>query len=585
MALPFKQIVDADSQADHGRPRSVRPGSVWSVPPWVSTRCYALGTPSARAMITNARWWTSILLVDASAELWNLLPSRFTLGDIAAVLRSIGIEINDTDSRTEVVAFLESLHSEGLLRSEEAGNPEPDHRAAKAAFDGGAVLNSIEADFFDWLVDRGLLPTAMIELTYRCNQRCVHCFNPGAAHAPGKQPRRNGSDLGTEDIHGLLRQLAESGVFVLTFSGGEPSLRPDLVPILQEARRLGFPFDVYTNGQLSADCLREICALWPRTVGISLYSSVAEIHDATTGVKGSFQRALDSVRLVAGAGVRATVKCPLMRHTVFGYKKLLELCDELNALPQIDFHITAGMDGDPACTVHQILDEQALKSVMSDPHLGMHVGPEVPNFGRRPRALDGPVCGAGRYSLSIAPDGTVYPCNGLPLNLGNIRFSSLAEIRGGTALAAWRSVTLADFDECGLYAHCAYCNHCPGMAMAEKGDLLAASKTCCVTARARMNLSEEVRTAQAATIAALPGFGRDSSIRMPVTSTQAPEPCNSICDPRRLSPEQIAERIARIHEEGNTRRKKKIPQSGSPAAENIKEADVERRDRFREFGR
>ena len=257
MTSPATSIVEADPRADREQPRSVRPDAVWSVPSWVSSRCYELGTPSARAMITNARWWTSILLEDASAELWNLLPPHFTLSDLAPVLRSVGMEIDDAECRTAVTAFLETLRDEGLLWCDDGGNSQPDHPTAKAAFDAGGALNSIEAAFFDWLVDRRMLPTAMIELTYRCNQRCVHCFNPGAAHAPEERSRRHGSELSTAEVFALLRQLAESGVLIVTFSGGELSLRPDLIPILQEAKRLGFAFDVYTNGQLSEQCLRE----------------------------------------------------------------------------------------------------------------------------------------------------------------------------------------------------------------------------------------------------------------------------------------------------------------------------------------
>ena len=61
--------------------------------------------------------------------------------------------------------------------------------------------------------------------------------------------------------------------------------------------------------------------------------------------------------------------------------------------------------------------------------------------------------------------------------------------------------------------------------------------------------------------------------------------CGSPCDPRRLPSQQFAGQIEKIHREGNLRRKNKIPQSGSPAAENIREADVDRKDRLREFGR
>ena len=99
-----------------------------------------------------------------------------------------------------------------------------------------------------------------------------------------------------------------------------------------------------------------------------------------------------------------------------------------------------------------------------------------------------------------------------------------------------------------------------------------------------MNMSQEVQAAKAA-LAVSPEFGRDSTIRMPVASLPVLGGCNSICDPRRLSSRQFVERIERIHQEGNLRRKNMVPQSSSPAAENIKEADVQRKDRLREFGR
>ncbi len=582
MNVPLGQS-GADRRVDDEQPPSVRPDAAWFIPPWVSSRSYALGTPSARAMITNARWWTSLLLVEASAELWNMLPPRFTLSDIAPRLRSVGIEIENPESRSEVLGFLDSLHREGALCCEAAANPQPDHRATKAAIDSGAVVNSIEGEFCDWLASRGMLAAAIVELTYRCNQRCVHCFNPGAAHAPGEQPHRDGDELSTEEVFALLGQLKDNGVFLLTFSGGELSTRPDLIPILREARRLGFACNLLTNGLLPEDWLREICALWPRTIAISIYSPVPEIHDATTGVPGSFQRALASLRYVAGAGVRATMKCPLMRHNVYGYKKLQDLCDELNAYPHFDFHITAAMDGKSGCTAHQILDQRVLKSLMSDQRVGTHVGPDLPDFGRRRRAMDGPVCGGGMFELSIAPDGTVSPCNMLPLALGNVRQASLREIREGKILAAWRSVNLGDFDKCGLYAYCAYCNHCPGMAMAEKGDMLAAPTTCCLAARTRMDLAREMQGDAGAAIAAAAGFGWDGTVHLPVVP--AVEPCDRVHDPRRSPPEEFVTRIATIHREGNVHRKDEAPESGSPALENLKKADLQSGGLLHEFGR
>ena len=558
----------------------------WFIPPWVSNRCYCLGTESARAMLTNARSWTNIVLEGASAELWHLLPPRFSLTDLEGHVGSVGIDLDDAESRAEVLGFLGTLHSEGLLSSETLPSPKPEISSGRSGFDAGAASNSVEADFYDWLNDRGTLPSALIELTYRCNQRCVHCFNPGAARTPGEKPSRDGYELRTAEVCRMLGELAEMGVFTLTFSGGEPSLRADLIDILWEAKRLGFSFNVYSNGQLAGNLLHRICDLWPRAIGISLYSAVPEIHDATTGVKGSFDRALESLRLVTTSGVRAMVKCPLMQHTVFGYKRLLELCDELDALAQFDFQITAGMDGDERCTVHQVADEGTLKIIMADPRVAMHVGPETPNYGRQKRPIDGPVCGAGRYTISIAPNGTVYPCNGLPLALGNIQTAGLREIwEKSRTLVAWKAVTLADFDRCGLYAHCSYCNHCPGMAMAETGDLLAVSKTCCATARARMKLSNEFRAGHSGTAENAAMFGFDGSVRVPVQPTATGSTGACACDPRAVSGDSFADRMASIQRDGNARRLAQIPERGSPSAENSKEVDIDRAGRLRELGR
>lgn len=537
-------------------------------------------------MLTNTRWWTNIVLEGVSAELWHALPSRFSVADLAERLSSIGIDIEDAESRAEVLGFLGTLHSEGLLSSATLPNPTPEPSSTGAGFASGAASNSVEADFYDWLSDRKILPSALIELTYRCNQRCVHCFNPGAARAPSEVPRRNGSELTTAEICGVLHDLAEMGVFTLTFTGGEPSLRGDLIDILREARTLGFSFNVYTNGQLDESVLGQVCELWPRTIGISLYSAVPEIHDATTGVNGSFGRALRSLRLVAGSGVRAMVKCPLMKHTVSGFKRLLELCDEVNALPQFDFQITAGMDGDERCTAHQILDQTTLKMIMADPHVAMHISDETPNFGRQKRPIDGPVCGAGRYTLSITPDGTVYPCNGLPLTLGNARDAGIRSIwHESKALAAWKSVRLSDFDLCGLYAYCSYCNHCPGMAMVETGDLLAASRTCCTAASARMELSEELRAGLSTTRDHAASFGFDEGLRLPAPADAAAAAVAPPLDPRTVSGDCFAERLAEIQRHGNDIRRGRVPERASPADENLKESDMARSDRLRELGR
>ena len=63
----------------------------WEMPSWVVSRSYANGTPSARAILTNARRWSTVLLAEVSADLWAALPQQFSLADLTNKLRPWGL--------------------------------------------------------------------------------------------------------------------------------------------------------------------------------------------------------------------------------------------------------------------------------------------------------------------------------------------------------------------------------------------------------------------------------------------------------------------------------------------------------------
>src|SRR5579864_8071372 len=81
---------------------------------------------------------------------------------------------------------------------------------------------------------------AQIDLTYRCNERCVHCYLDHDDHG----------EMTTAEIKGLLDQMAEAGVFFVTFSGGEIMMRRDFFEILEHAHARTFSIKLKTNGVL-----------------------------------------------------------------------------------------------------------------------------------------------------------------------------------------------------------------------------------------------------------------------------------------------------------------------------------------------
>src|SRR5437016_13973140 len=79
-----------------------------------------------------------------------------------------------------------------------------------------------------------------LDLTYRCNERCIHCYLDHHDHG----------EMSTAEILDLLDQLADAGVFFLTLSGGEIMVRADFFEILERARALTFSVKLKTNAVL-----------------------------------------------------------------------------------------------------------------------------------------------------------------------------------------------------------------------------------------------------------------------------------------------------------------------------------------------
>ncbi|MGC1255728.1 MAG: radical SAM protein, partial [Candidatus Acidiferrales bacterium] len=82
--------------------------------------------------------------------------------------------------------------------------------------------------------------SVQLDLTYRCNERCVHCYLDHDDHG----------EMTTAEIKDLLDQMADAGVFYLTISGGEILMRRDFFEILEYARTRTFCVKLKTNGIL-----------------------------------------------------------------------------------------------------------------------------------------------------------------------------------------------------------------------------------------------------------------------------------------------------------------------------------------------
>jgi AdoMet-dependent heme synthase len=324
--------------------------------------------------------------------------------------------------------------------------------------------------------------SVQLDLTYRCNERCIHCYLDHDDHG----------EMNTAEIKGLLDQMADAGVFFLTISGGEIMMRKDFFEILEHAHARTFSIKLKTNGVLIRKKEAErIRALGVESVQISVYSHRAEVHDAITKMPGSFRQTIEAVRLLRTVGLHVTMANVLMVQNAQDYPGVRALANELGAQCTLDPTITPMMDGDRSILELNV-DKAALREVFRD---GALVG-NVEEFCAPPQgvdenALDMLPCSAGHTACYVSPYGDVYPCVQFPLPSGNVRSTKFVDIwRDSPQLKEVRSITLRDMPSCCQCTHGETCTRCPGLAYLE-GNMRGPSYQDCEKSYARTGIPSE----------------------------------------------------------------------------------------------
>ena len=143
--------------------------------------------------------------------------------------------------------------------------------------------------------------------TKRCNLNCVHCYASANNAA-------DSSELTTEEAQAMIRHLADYGVPVLLFSGGEPLLRTDIYENAALAKSLGIRLVLSTNGTLITDGVaKRLKDVGFSYVGISL-DGIGERNDKFRGMTGAFDAARRAFEACAGVGLRTGLRMTLTQH-------------------------------------------------------------------------------------------------------------------------------------------------------------------------------------------------------------------------------------------------------------------------------
>lgn len=173
-------------------------------------------------------------------------------------------------------------------------------------------------------------PVVVWNATRRCNLKCIHCY----AHAKDTSFK---DELSTDEGKALLDDLAQFGVPVILFSGGEPVMRKDLPELARYAVEHGMRAVISTNGTLitpeKARLFKEIGLSY---VGISL-DGMEEVNDRFRGAKGAFQNALNGIRNCQEAGIKVGLRFTINKLNATEIPAIFDLLEDLN-VPRICFY-------------------------------------------------------------------------------------------------------------------------------------------------------------------------------------------------------------------------------------------------------
>jgi len=297
------------------------------------------------------------------------------------------------------------------------------------------------------------------ELTYGCNLRCVHCYNPTHRALP--------QELTTAEICALLKQIADLGVLTVTFTGGEPSVRPDIGDILHYARRQGLIIHLLTNAtRITTTFAKLLQEVGVSQINVSIYGATDAIYEQMTGVAGSFRQFRQGLLNLTEADLPILVRMPVTTINCDEIHACRQLVESLNTKFQYCLEIMTTTTGNRTPLQYRLNPQ---KKIAIDQDL---LPLREPPLARESCSANQSFieCACGQSQFAITPYGEMNLCVAFP--------TPRYDLRKGTVKEGWE-VLKQTFDhaqptdryECQTCDVRSYCRQGRSDAWLETGDM------------------------------------------------------------------------------------------------------------------
>ncbi len=163
-----------------------------------------------------------------------------------------------------------------------------------------------------------------IDLTYRCNNNCRHCWLRIPADSPQKK-----EELTFAEIRKIVEEARGMGCRWWSISGGEPMLRPDFSEIFDYLTGNSASYSINTNGTLITPKIAKLMARKGRKM-VALYGATADVHDHITRNPSSFEATMRGFRYLKERGAGFMVQLIPMKDNYHQFQEMVKLAESLS---------------------------------------------------------------------------------------------------------------------------------------------------------------------------------------------------------------------------------------------------------------
>jgi radical SAM protein with 4Fe4S-binding SPASM domain len=311
-----------------------------------------------------------------------------------------------------------------------------------------------------------------IALTYRCQNRCTFCY----ASSPDRGDQI--AEMTTRQIQRILDIIVdEARVPTVSFTGGEPTLRPDLPELIAYAKSRRLRTNLITNGIRcgSIGYVNMLSEARLDSAQVSLEAASPEIHDRVVGHSGAWKRTVRGIHNLKSAGIHVHTNTTI---NSLNRDYLIDLVDFLADIHQPYLSMNMVIRTGEAVGSMEIGYQEIGQLVLPVKERANEHGMKFVWYSPVPLCLFNPVahglgsqsCSAADGLLSIAPDGSVLPCSSFEQGVGSLRHEPFDEVWNRRSAKYWRRKEFLPpgCRDCDLAALC--CGACP-LYWDERGDL------------------------------------------------------------------------------------------------------------------